>query len=69
MVTPYQMCINNVARHIADHPAETEENITAFTASTILAIAWCKSKEEVINDLLLATGTILMTERLAKAKG
>ena len=53
--TPYQMCIDNVARHIRNHPALTNDSVDAFKASTVLAIAFCKGKEEVISDILIAT--------------
>ena len=49
--TPYQMAINNVARYIRNHPAggrDDSEVVTAFEASTVLSIAFCKSKEEML---------------------
>jgi hypothetical protein len=55
----YQMAINNVARYIRAHGAdghEPTEVVTAFEASTILSIAFCKSKEEVISDILRVGG-------------
>jgi hypothetical protein len=49
------MCINNIVEYIIDNPpAEEAGNVNAFTASTIIAIAFCKSKEEVISDILFA---------------
>ena len=60
--TPYSMCINNVAAYIRsdDNRAHLEQHgrmvevqaLTAFEASAVLAIAFCKSKEEVIADLI-----------------
>lgn len=51
----YQMCINNVAAAIrAQKPddSDPEPTLNAFRASEILAVAFCKSKEEVMADLL-----------------
>lgn len=53
------MCINNIARHIVNNPANengdnSESHITAFEASYILSIAFCKAKEEIIMDIVKA---------------
>lgn len=59
-ITPYQMAVNNIAAHIRSAKNkvavlnEPAEAITAITASEILAIAFCKSKEDVIFDILIA---------------
>ena len=54
-VTPYQMTINNVARHIRMNPATWDgTNLDAFTASHVLGIAFCKDKIEVIEDIINA---------------
>ena len=54
-VTPYQMAINNVARHIMMNPATLDgTNLNAFTASHVLGIAFCKEKIEVIGDIINA---------------
>jgi hypothetical protein len=54
----YQLAVRNVARHIrkhADAPAgDLEPFLDAFTASTVLAVAFCKSKEEVCSDIVHA---------------
>lgn len=44
------MCINNIARYIQE--LGENSNITAFDASEILAIAFCKSIEDVLADLI-----------------
>jgi len=52
-ISPYQMAINNVSSFI-----RSVENkisvlpITAFQCSEVLAIAFCKNKEEVVNDII-----------------
>ena len=57
-VTPYQMAVNNCAQHIKDNPADTPNCIDAFAFSTILGVAFCKAKEEVIMDILEAGGNL-----------
>ena len=55
MVTPYQMCINNVARFIRSAKNMSCDDgvpLNAFEASETLAVAFCKSKEEVLADIL-----------------
>lgn len=59
-MTQYQMCINNVSNYIINQPrkdVENNEGIDAFEASTILAIAFCKTKEEVIGDIIRNNST------------
>lgn len=53
-ITPYQMCVNNAARYIQD-TADTQDCIDAFTVSSVLAVCFCKDKEEVINDIVLVS--------------
>lgn len=58
-VSVYQMAISNTARAIRSQPPAIRDNdpipeLNAFTASSILAVAFCKAKEEVIADLLRA---------------
>ncbi len=58
-VSVYQMAINNTARAIrAQAPAVVDSDpvpeLNAFTASSILAVAFCKAKEEVLVDLVNA---------------
>ena len=48
----YKAAINNVARCIRKQEPDSLDNITAFTASEVLGIAFCKSKEEVMQDIL-----------------
>jgi hypothetical protein len=51
----YKMCIKNVARTIRKQSTSdivSGNSINVFQASEILAIAFCKSKEEVIDDLI-----------------
>lgn len=56
--SPYQMAINNTARFIQSpknrDTGSEDPTINAFDASIILAIAFCKNKEEVLADLLRA---------------
>lgn len=58
--TFYQMAINNTASHI-NSPANrakvlgtdlTEAPMTAFQVSEVLAIVFCKNKEEILQDIL-----------------
>jgi len=53
-VTPYQMCINNAKNHIMKHGSIEidKESVDAFTFSTVIAICFCKAKEEVLVDLI-----------------
>ena len=54
-VSPYQMCVNNVAMYIRSNPSEHyPSTIDAFTASSVLAIAFCMSKEEVLMHIVNA---------------
>ena len=59
-VTPYQMCINNVAIHIMNNPPndvgkpQNPNHVTAFEAASILSIAFCKAKEEIVHDIVNA---------------
>jgi hypothetical protein len=50
-ITPYQMCINNAVRYIHD-TANTEDCIDVFTFSSVLSACFCKSKEEVADDII-----------------
>jgi hypothetical protein len=53
-VTPYQMCINNAKTYIKKHNGEFDPNrIDAFKFSEIIAICFCKTKEDVIADLVI----------------
>jgi hypothetical protein len=58
VITPYQMCINNTARHINGHALFPHDTVDAFSASTVLAVAFCKSKEDVVSDLIVASGLL-----------
>ncbi len=58
MISVYQMAINNTAAFIRS-PANRkvmkgleEYELDAFTASVVLAAAFCKLKEEVMADIL-----------------
>lgn len=56
-VSVYQMAINNTATFIrseSNRLPDDEFVVNAFTASIVLAAAFCKIREEVLNDLLLA---------------
>ena len=55
MVTTYQMAVTNTAAFIRspENREKTEEVVfDAFTASVVLAVAFCKAKEEVLMDLV-----------------
>jgi hypothetical protein len=56
--TVYQMLVNNVAMGILSEENQREVNIgkgiTAFQASEVLALALCKNKEEIIQDIINA---------------
>ena len=56
MTSPYQMCINNVARKIRSQPETGKDELypDAFACSTVLAMAFCKAKEEIVADILRA---------------
>lgn len=59
-MTVYQMAINNTAAFIrgpANHTRVKGEDgfeLDAFTASLVLAAAFCKLKEDVLADLISA---------------
>lgn len=55
MITAYQMAVNNTAAFIrspANRSTNDEFVFDAFTASIVLAAAFCKMKEEVLADLI-----------------
>ena len=54
--SPYMVAINNVARFIrsAHNYDDDGAYLDGYTASKVLAIAFCKSKEEVLADILRA---------------
>lgn len=57
MTSVYQMAINNTAAYLgspANRRGAEEYHLNAFQASEVLAIAFCKAKEEVIDDLIRA---------------
>ncbi len=61
--TPYQMAVNNVAREIRENakanlnrPNNLAKGPNAFDASFYLGLAFCKPKEEVIMDIIQASG-------------
>jgi len=43
----YRMAIRNIAYNIR------QKNTDAFTASSIIAMAFCKDKEEVLDEILV----------------
>ena len=60
-MTPYQMVINNVATYIRspeNRDGEDHLMMNAFTASEIIGVGFCKSAEDVIQDLIHAGVTI-----------
>lgn len=48
----YDMVIRNVARKIRN--SREGDFHDAFTCSEVIAVAFCKLKEDVINDLIMA---------------
>ena len=59
-MSAYQMAVNNVQTYIRSEQnqrASDEDRITAFTAGSILSIAFCKVQGEVIADLIGIPGT------------
>jgi hypothetical protein len=58
--TAYTMAVNNVAAYIKgpENAAAAARNdgsaMTAFEASAVLGVAFCKAKEEVMGDILRA---------------
>jgi hypothetical protein len=50
-ITAYDMAIRNTASHIRNQSTQGEM-LDAFTASTVLAIAFCKDSGEVLSDLV-----------------
>ena len=52
------MCISNVAAYLRSEEnmsnAAKGDGVDAFTASTVLAAAFCKTSTEVLGDLLTA---------------
>lgn len=52
--TVYKMMINNLSNYLRniENPLDND-NITVFDMSSVLAIALCKSKEEIAIDIAL----------------
>ena len=48
----YQMEVNNIANYMRKNRGNTE--LDAFICSSVLAIAHCKLKEDVIQDIINA---------------
>lgn len=48
----YSFCINNCKQSIKDSDKLSPDNIDAFRMSEVLAIAFCKTKEDVLKDLV-----------------
>ena len=48
----YQFCINNCKNKIKDQDPLNPDSIDVFKMSEVLAIAFCKLKEDVIMDLI-----------------
>ena len=51
----YKMAITNVARYIRSHrnlSCEEGVPLDGYRASEVLSVAFCKSKEEVLADIL-----------------
>jgi len=48
----YNMCINNAKTHISENVAGSDDCVNAFDISTVIAICFCKSKEDVLDDLM-----------------
>ena len=53
MKTAYEMAVNNCAVAIRENGATSKNPApNAFACSEVLAIAFCKAKEEVIGDII-----------------
>jgi hypothetical protein len=53
--TPYAVAITNVARYIRSQrnlSCDDRVPLDGFRASEVLAIAFCKAKEEVLDDIV-----------------
>lgn len=50
----YKVAITNVARYIKSRRDTSEDgaSLDGYTASTVLAVAFCKAKEEVLADIM-----------------
>jgi len=51
----YEMCVNNIARELSSYTGSERarrDGFNAFDASEVLAVAFCKSKEEVLSDIV-----------------
>jgi hypothetical protein len=64
------MAINNTSKHIRDQKPEGydkkkpgEYNTTAFVASEIIGVCFCKSKEEVMADIIANQSQKLSIDR------
>jgi len=51
-MSDYDRAIRNIRNYIKMFPAGTEGSVDAFTASTVIAIAFKTTKEIVISDIL-----------------
>jgi hypothetical protein len=66
-MTPYQMEINNAARHIMDTSVhDTGNAIDVFVFSSVLGVVHCKDKAEVALDIIAAGDTIAKEENRKK---
>ena len=49
----YWFCINNCKNAIKESkPTDIENNINAFRMAEVLSIAFCKTKEDILLDLI-----------------
>ena len=56
-ISVYQMAVNNTALYIRSQVIKDGgDTLDAFTASVVLAVAFCKTKEEVLADILSVGG-------------
>jgi hypothetical protein len=56
MEQAYQFVINNCVSYLerlTEEQIATGECQNAFSMSTVIAIAFCKSKEEVVHDIIM----------------
>ena len=49
----YKMAVANVSRYISKQDIEKGSNTTAFDAAIVLAVAFCKNQNEVLDDIVL----------------
>ena len=55
-MTAYEMCITNAANYLSkltDEERQYADTLTAFDFSDVLSICFCKSKVEIVEDIVI----------------